>query len=221
MSNLKKRIIDLGLSYRKEITTFVIINIFFILCAAFIVLLKKYLICIPIVLSLLVVDIVYILRYRFMEDNVRQENLKDFVMLFTFFRIYIRNGYSVYTSLKEIKNFANPALTKDLDELISEIDNDKTITPFIHFAHKFKDLIIEEMMVSIYQMIDDGSNSAYLSQFELIFDKFSTILHESELQNKDRKLASMSYGPLIGSAFLIILITVGIVSVIGGMLNGI
>ena len=77
------------------------------------------------------------------------------------------------------------------------------------------------MMVSIYQMIDDGSNSAYLSQFELIFDKFSTILHESELQNKDRKLASMSYGPLIGSAFLIILITVGIVSVIGGMLNGI
>lgn len=221
MNKLKNRIINLGLSYKKEITTLIAINALILLLMVVPFLLNKLVLLIPIGLMLPLFNFIYIYRYKSMEESQAKNDLNDFVMLFTFFRIYIRNGYSVYTSLKEIRNFANPSLGKHIDELVNQIDVDKTITPFINFAHNFNDLLIEEMMISIYQMIDDGNNTSYLTQFELIFDKFSSLLHEKQIENKDHRLATMSYGPLIGSALLILMITVGIVAVIGDMMHGI
>ena len=76
------------------------------------------------------------------------------------------------------------------------------------------------MMISIYQMIDDGSDSNYLVQFELIFDKFSELLHTKQLNNKDKSLANLTMTSLVGSAYLIITITLGVVTLLGEMLNG-
>ena len=90
----------------------------------------------------------------------------------------------------------------------------------MNFAHHFEELIVEEMMISIYQMIDDGSDSNYLIQFELIFDKFSELLHAKQLNNKDKSLANLTMSSLVGSAYLIIMITLGVVTLLGEMLNG-
>ena len=76
-------------------------------------------------------------------------------------------------------------------------------------------------MISIYQMIDDGEQSNYLNQFELIFDKFSEVMNEQNLKNKDKNMGTLSAAPLVGSCFLIITITVGIVSVLGEVINGV
>ena len=153
-------------------------------------------------------------------EKDKDENIRNFVSIFTFFRIYINNGYNVYTALKEISNFANTYVMERLSELIHEIDEDKSVVPFVNFAHHFDELIVEEMMISIYQMIDDGSDSNYLIQFELIFDKFSELLHTRELNAKDKSLSNLASSSLVGSAYLIIMITVGVVTLIGEMLNG-
>lgn len=149
------------------------------------------------------------------------QNLQEFSNLFGYFKIYIRNGYSVYSALKEIKSFANPSLKYMLDQLTSEIDKDKTIQPFVNFAKKFNEIIVEEMMISIYQLIDDGGSSDNLIQFEMIFDKFSELLHQKELRAKDSKLGALSSTPLFGSCFLMIVLTIGIISIIGELINGI
>ena len=122
----------------------------------------------------------YFSRYKGMERKRKQIDLIEFVNLFTFFKMYLKNGFGVYSSLKEIANFANPSLREKLEKLISDIDVDKTIEPYINFAHSFEELIVEEMMISIYQMVDDGADSNYLIQFELIFDKFSELLHSGQ-----------------------------------------
>ena len=126
----------------------------------------------------------------------------------------------MYSSLKEISSFANQSLKGKLEKLLKDIDEDKTVVPFVNFAHHFEELIVEEMMISIYQMIDDGSESNYLIQFELIFDKFSELLHSKQLNNKDKSLANLTMTSLVGSAYLIIMITIGVVTLIGEMLNG-
>ena len=144
-----------------------------------------------------------------------------FSVIFGYFRIFIRNGYSVYGALKEIVNFANPRLKNFLEELITEIDEDKTVQPFVKFAKRFNEIIVEEMMISIYQMIDDGQTSDYLVQFELIFDKFSDLLYQKYLKNKDSRLATIASSSLIGSSYLMIVLTIGIVSIIGEVINGI
>ena len=156
-----------------------------------------------------------------MEKKQKQNNLLEFVNLFTFFRMYLKNGMGVYTSLREISAFANPSLKELLDRLLNDIDKDKTITPFINFAHNFDELVVEEMMISIYQMVDDGTNSSYLLQFELIFDKFSELLHKKQLDSKDKTLSTLTSSALVGSAYLIVFITFGVSNLLGVMISGI
>ena len=163
----------------------------------------------------------FLTRYSKQISNKNTENLQDFAVLFGYFRIYIHNGFSVYSALKELLNFANESLKKDLEELISEIDSDKSVQPFVKFGKKFNEIIVEEMMISIYQMIDDGENSNYLSQFELIFDKFSDLLYEKYLRAKNSKLGTLSNTPLLGASFLVVILTIGVISILGEVINGI
>ena len=221
INKFKETVIRLRLPLKREIMFLVIGNLLCLSLSVIPILMNNYYLFGFVGLFLFVFNFVFFFRYKTIEEKQNTENLNDFVELFNFFRIYIHNGFSVYCALQEIKNFANPILNERIDTLIKEIDNDKTVKPFIHFAESFKELVIEEMMISIYQMVDDGNNSKYLSQFELIFDKFSTLTHQKELERKEKRLTSTSYGPLIGSGVLIIMITVGILTIIGEMVNGI
>lgn len=220
MKKFKEIVIGLNLSLRRETIFLIIGNL---ICLSTIVLpfvLHNNVLFIFVPSFIIVFNFIFFYRYTLIKEKIANDNIRDFIELFNFFRIYIRNGLSVYSALNEIKNFANPGLTEKLEDLINEIDHDKTVAPFIRFAHNFNELIIEEMMISIYQIVDDGNNSNYLSQFELIFDKFSSLNHEKELEKKEKKLSSTTYGPLIGSGLLIIMITVGIVTIIGELVNG-
>ncbi len=220
MKKLKSRMINLGLSPKKEMSTGLLISLFFIgLGVASLFLVETYLYLGISLGVMLIFNIFYFTRYSSMEKTQADQAKQDFVSLFTFFKIYLHNGYSVYTALKEIQSFADKQLAMFLSELIHDIDEDKSITPFIRFGRKFNDLVIEEMMISIYQMIDDGSNPSYLSQFDLIFGKISDLTYQKELNKKRNGLASMSTFPLLGSGVLIVMVTIGIVTVMEEMIN--
>lgn len=220
MKKIKRRMIDLGLSVKKEVSTSLLISfILLLLSGAAYYFLHSYIVLGAGGLLILVFNLFYYTRYGKLERLEADQAKQDFVSLFTFFKIYLHNGYSVYTALKEIQCFANKNLANYLSELIREIDSDKTITPFIHFGRKFNDLVIEEMMISIYQMIDDGSNPSHLSQFDLIFGKISDLAYEKETNKKRNGLASLSTFPLVGSGILIIMVTFGIITVMEEMVN--
>lgn len=220
MSKLKERLIALNISFNKEIFRYVAIVI--ILIAGFVTLAfftKINAIFIIMAFVVIIFTYFYFSRYKSVEARQKRTDLIEFVNLFTFFKIYLKNGFGVYASLKEIANFANTSLKAKLEKLLLEIDEDKTITPYITFARYFDELIVEEMMISIYQMVDDGADSNYLIQFELIFDKFSELLHQGELNSKDKTLGTLTSSSLLGSAYLIIMITIGVVSLLGDMIN--
>lgn len=223
MSSLKNKIIRSGLNYKKEISILVIINILLLLMIAAILYFYKIdvLIISTSVAFLVLFNFIYLSRYSSLVERDKEENIKNFVSIFTFFRIYINNGYNVYTALKEIGAFANPYVMERLSELIHEIDNDKSVTPFIHFARSFDILIIEQLMINIYQMIDGGNNTSYLRQFELLFSKLSEESYEKEYTKKEKRLNTMTIFPLVASALLIVMICFGVVAIIGEMLNGI
>lgn len=220
MRHLKEKIVKLGLSYKREIVFLLLGNLVLLSLIVVPFLFKNLILILPVVIFITMFNFVFFYRYKAIEAKQKEDTLRDFVCIFNFFRIYIHNGYSVYSALKEVKTFANEQLGEMLETLINEMDEDKSVTPFIKFARKLNDLVIEEMMISIYQMIDDGNNSSYLNQFELIFDKYSSLMQENELRSKDRKLGMMSYAPLMGSGCLIIMVTIGVISVIGEMING-
>lgn len=222
IKRLKAQMLELGLNPKKEGLILLISNLALITAGVVAyILLKQLMYSLISVGVMLIFDFVFVTRYSKKIDAKNIENLQDFATLFGYFRIFIHNGYSVYSALKELVLFANEDLKKYLNELLSNIDKDKTVQPFIDFAHHFNEIIVEEMMISIYQLIDDGETSDYLIQFELIFDKFSDLLYQRYLRGKDSRLGTIGSAPLIGSCFLIIVLTIGIINVIGELINGI
>ncbi len=221
MNRLKERLIRLNISFKKELIRYIIIVLALAIGFTVAALLSKMWFLFAIMgVTLLGFTFFYVSRYKGIEDKRRQNDLLEFVNLFAFFRIYLKNGFNVYVALKEMINFANASLREMLQKLVDEIDEDKSVEPFIRFAKEFNNLLVEEMMVSVYQIIDDGSDSNHLVQFELIYDKFSETLQKERLNAKDKGLANLTVSALIGSAYLITLVTMGIISILGEMMHG-
>ena len=222
MKKLKDKMLILGLNPKREFLIILVSNIVLVIAGVLTFIFLKQIIYLATSIAMaFVFDLFFLTRYSKQINNKNTENLQEFAVLFGYFRIFIHNGFSVYSALKEVVSFANPTLKKDLEELISDIDTDKSVQPFIKFGKKFNEIIVEEMMISIYQMIDDGENSDYLVQFELIFDKFSDLLYEKYLRAKNSRLATLSNAPLIGASFLVIVLTIGVISILGEVINGI
>lgn len=223
MFRLAEKIKKAGLSVRKEMTFLILINMALGLgIFAFIYFYTFNVMIVSVGVGMvLFINYFYLSRYSSIIAQDKDENIKNFVSIFTFFKIYLKNGYNVYTALKEISAFANPYVLEKLSDLIHEIDGDKTVTPFIHFARSFDLLIIEQLMINVFQMIDEGNNTSYITQFEMLFNKLSEENYEKEYLKKEKKIGSTTIFPLIASGILILMICFGIVAVIGEMLNGI
>ena len=161
MKKLKEKMLFLGLNPKKEFLIILIADLSFLAIGlTLFFLLKELIYGVTFVGVIFIFDLAFLSRYSRQINDINTKNLQEFSVIFGYFRIFIRNGYSVYSALKEIVNFANPRLKNFLEELITEIDEDKTVQPFVKFAKRFNEIIVEEMMISIYQMIDDGQTSA-------------------------------------------------------------
>ena len=222
MKKLKEKMLVLGLNPKKEFTIVLLLDLILILASVLLFIFLKEIIYLVICVGLaFIFDLVFLSRYSKQINDKNSRNLQEFAVIFGYFKIFIHNGYSVYSALKELISFANPDLKKMIKELIGDIDNDKSVQPFVKFAKQFNEIIVEEMMISIFQMIDDGASSDYLTQFDLIFDKFSDLLYQKFLQKKNSKLGTIASTALIGSSFLVVVLTIGIISIIGEVINGI
>lgn len=222
MQKLKNKMVFLCLSPKKEIAKLLIIDLVLVVLSVIALFFTKtFTYSLMIFISAVLFSILYFARYGSKIDKQKALDLEEFTNLFSYFKIYIHNGFSVYSALKEIEQFANESLKKQLKTLIEEIDLDKSIEPFIRFAKNFDEVVVEEMMLTIYQMVDDGVNSDHLLQFEMIYDKFSDLMYQKNLKRKDSKLGTLSSSSLIATCYLMIVLTVGIISVIGELINGI
>lgn len=221
MKKLRNSIESLGLSFKKEIITLVIVDLVIVgLTTVAYFFLKNPIFLAFGVLAFTVITFLYLSRYKSISKSQIKDELNEFVSLLSFFKVYISNGYTVYQSLKELMNYTSGKLLDKIQKLIDEIDIDKSVTPFINFSSSFSSLQIEQLMICIYQMIDEGNNFQYITQFELLFDKLRTEMLKSELSMKEGGLSNMTVFPLLGSALLIVTITFGVVQVIGVTING-
>ncbi|MCR4561886.1 MAG: hypothetical protein K5694_01585 [Bacilli bacterium] len=146
---------------------------------------------------------------------------KEFVRIFAYFSIFIKNGIPVYHALEETLPYCSPKMNEYLRELISNIDKDKSVRPYISFAERFSALEIRQVMVSIYKMVDNGGSEAYLRQFTTIFDSLANDRYIEEIHHEESSFGTLCMAPMLDSGLLMILITAGVVSLLGGVINGI
>ncbi len=222
MNKLREKIESVGLNFKTTILFAALIALAGIGIGFALFFILKNIICMAFcIVSAGLVDYIFLTRYKGIAIQ-QEENLNyEFIGLLSFFKIYISNGYSVYQSFKELIPFASLKLQERLCEFVNDIDQDKTINPFIKFAKKFNSPKLEQLLIDIFQIVDDGNNLMHLSQFEMIFSKLRDETYKTNLSKKEKSLSSLNTFPLIGSGLLIVMITFGIIEVIGGMVNGI
>ncbi len=222
MKESKKRfVIDKAL-LKKKAPILIFINIIFLALGAYLVYKKAavYLLLLPL-FGMVSFSYVYLFRPSKGKKKKEEESLeKEFVKIFGFLEVYLRNKIPVYNALGRLTEYSSTAMKEKLETLIEEIDVNKSVEPYVHFAESFSSLTVKEVMISLYLLVEQGENENYLRQFSFLFSSFSA---EEKKLFRERRIASLSnthFFPLVGSAVTMIMISVGIMNAIGGIISG-
>ena len=218
--SLKDRINALGLSYQKEMM-FLVLLIVIVIALAFI----TYMFFKQIYFPLFIVGggaiavYFYLSRYSSLERKQEKEHVDQLISLLSYFEIFISNGNNVYTSFKMLIPYAEIFIQDAINAMLMQIDVDKTIGPYINFASKFNNRTIESLMLSIYQMVDNGENTIELSEFNLLFNNIKEKHFDEMIDSHKKSLDLFNSFPLIGAGAITIVLSLCIVSIIGDYVN--
>lgn len=218
--SFKQRLTELGLSYQKEMLIIVLINI---LClgggAAGFLYFKSNIAIVIAVIGLLLANFLLFSRYGQMERQREKDHLDELISLLSYFEIFITNKNNVYTAFRLLIPYCSTFLEEAITSLLNQIDMDKSVGPFIVFAQKFNSHLIESLMLSIYQMVDNGENSGQFMEFEVFFAGIGKD-HQIELvQEKQKSLDTLNHWPLFGAGAITIVIAFSITSIIGAYID--
>ena len=218
--SLKERITALGLSYQKEmLILFAIVVLSIGLAFLSFLFLKQIYVSIFIGLGGIIAVYFYLTRYSSIERQHEKEHIDQLISLLSYFEIFISNGNNVYTSFKMLLPYTDEFLNEAISSMLLQIDVDKTIGPYINFASKFNNRTIESLMLSIYQMVDNGENAIELSEFDLLFNNIKEKHYDELIDSKRKALDFFNSFPLIGAGAITIVLSISIVSIIGDYIN--
>lgn len=219
-NKLKDTIEFVGLSYRKEILKIALISLALLISAALMLyFLKNIIYTIMIFIALVVVDYMLLTRYNDKKKMLIKARENELITLITYFEVYIRNKNNVYQSFNLLISYCSSWMKDKIETLLKEIDSDKSVQPFVNFANNFEQLSSHSLLLSIYQMVDQGESSEQLAQFDVIFDEIARNRHKEMKEQKEKSLSNMSTFPLIGAGAITVVLTISIISVLGDLMN--
>ena len=204
----------------KELIKIVVINVLIIAISVVLtIFLKQVMIAFVGIIVMAVANYLIFNSYSEKKKAILDEREHEFIAIISYFQFFITNSYNVYQAFQSLIAYASPWMEEQIQSFIIEIDNDKSVKPFINFANKFKNNVAGNVMMSIYQMVDEGENGLHMYQFNSLFQQLSKSQQMELIDSKERSMSSISSFPLIGAGAIAVLLTFGIISVMGDMIN--
>lgn len=221
MKNIKSRIENLNLNYKNEMIKLAIMNVLILGCLAFVMFMFFNIILLTFCVFLLIFsNYFFISRYSILEKKTSNDLDEDFIEMFSYLRIYLFNQETVYQSLNNILDFSSPKMKAKLEILIKEIDEDKSIKPYISFSKNFKNKVIEEVMISLYEIVNSGNSDLYLNQFIKVFEELKTRTERDKQEKKMNFLDNINVFSIVGSGIIMITLAFAVISLLGEATNG-
>lgn len=221
ISSIKSKIESLNLNYKKEMLILGVANFFLVVVLGLIIYFKPSIIFISGILIMICgFNYYYLNRYN---QLLRKREFKlnlEFIEVFSYLRIYLYNDETVYAALKAINDFSSNLMKERIDNLLEEIDNDKSIKPFMNFASKFSNKTIEEVMISLYEIINSGNSDLYLNQFVKNFEDFKNRIEQNEEHKRIKYFETINMLSIVGSGLIIVVLALSVVSLLGEITNG-
>ena len=219
-NKLKETIEFVGLSYKKELAIILVINIIFMIGGVLVYVFLKSIIYVALVLmGIALLDYFLLSRYNDKKKTILKNRENELVAIISYFDVYIRNNKNVYQSFSQLIPYCSSWMKEKIEDLLKEIDEDKSIQPFVNFASNFQNLSTHSLMISVYQMVDQGESAEQLTHFNVIFDEISRNRHQEIIQQKEKALSGMSTFPLVGAGMITVALTVSILTILGDLIN--
>lgn len=210
----------IGANKKKEIIKIAIINSLIVIATVLgVIFTKQIMIAFVGIIAILMGNYLVFSTYSSKKRMILNDRESEFISMISYFQFFITNSYNVYQSFQALIAYASPWMEEQIQTLIVEIDNDKSVKPFVNFANKFTSKVTSNVMLSIYQMVDEGENSIHMLQFNALFQQLNKNHQKELIDSKDQKMSSISALPLIGAGAITVLLIFGIISIMGEMIN--
>lgn len=217
--SLKEKFLQAGLEPKKVIIYLLVADLFVLGFAA----LSYFVLKTSLIISVAMVCLIPLIDYYSLmkmlqgkgKDNVALET--EFVRVFGYLNIYLHNGLPVYTGINNIIEFSSKEMKNRLRKLLKEIDEDKSVAPYISFSSGFPSLLVKEVMVSLYLISEQGGVETYMPQFEKTFDQLASEKRKADKERRIEKLNTLCFLPLIGAGSSMLMIVSGIVVLMRSM----
>lgn len=180
----------------------------------------NYLFFVLAVILAVLLPALYFMRYPSMLKKMAQQRELEFSNVLGFYKIYLEHGMNTYQAFEAIIPLATPWLAQQIQSFLGRIDENKSVEPYIELAHKFKSGIIEQILISIFQI----SESGYVTKVFASFADLNASLHKEKAemarQLQESRLQMCTIFPLVAAGLMTIIITLGVITSIGGIVNG-
>ncbi len=217
---LKRDIEFIGLTYKKELIKIILINVLTVsMVAVGFILLKMVVILIVGLLLILGSNYCLYFLYSSKKGQLIKDRADEFVHIISYFRIFIKNKNNVYQSFNKLLSYSSSWMKDKIEIMLTAIDSDKSIKPFTDFADKFDLPIARNVMISIYQMVEQGESSEQLNQFTILFEQMSQTLNEERKERKYKSFDIISFLPIVGAALVTLALTISMLTIVGDMIN--
>lgn len=220
--NLKELIESLGFNFKLEILKLILINVVFLgLAVVSILIFNQLILCVLAVFVDIVGTFFFLARYGDIDRKNNERHNTEFISLLSYFEIFIGNNKNVYTAFQLLIPYASTWMQERIEDLLKEINVDKSVQPFVNFSNNFSHRVIQSVMLSIFQMVDSGENDESMNQFNYLFITMSTNQQIELKKSKESKLDNLNVFPLIGAGAITVILIFSILVIVGGMINGI
>ena len=220
LDSFKKTLEYIGLDYKKEELKILILNLVLIAgCSALLIFAFSVM---TVMLCLLIVggsNYAIFSSYSSKKRKIMIEHSDEFINIISYFRIFISNRSNVYQAFKKVISYSSEWMKEKLEIFLRAIDEDKTIKPFTDLANRFELPIARNVMISIYQMVEQGEVSEQLNQFTVLFEQMKRTQDDETRDRKVRSFDLVSFFPVIGAGLVIIALTFSMLTLVEDMIN--
>ena len=125
------------------------------------------------------------------------------------------NGNVLYSALQTSLEYSDEVLHDDINELISNIENDTSIEPFFKFMDNFNDESIKQMILLLYKTQEVGTLNNVLDSINECMINLQDNSIKSYIKKEEKKIERYYFLPILLSAIVMLLISLYVFSLIG------
>ena len=205
----------LKINYKKDITLTLIISLVLFLGGIIVIFISQSIVG----LFVSFIGMSYFLSHYFSLKSSYSQLIDAKQIAFNGFYRYVvtslENGEILYSALKSTIEYCDEVLVEDVETLISEIETDTTLQPFLNFAEIFKSEQIRQLVILLYHAQEASNVSAIIERINEVLLLMQDDSIDVYINKEAKKIEKFSILPIALTAIVMLIVTMYIFSMIG------